>query len=217
MEYTVGQMGGKLKRISTGKQGLPSHWINMGGAPWMKVFVDRESEEFASVERKLRASNPSIQMIIKVERIQNPPLYEQYQLKKKDVARHMITKHPVERELFHGTSEEDANSICAHGFDRGFAGKHATLYGKGSYFSTDSSFAAQYARPSGHLYHMFLANVITGDYCKGNPSLMAPPAKVASGNANKVYDSVVNDMSSPSIFVVFKDSSVYPTYLIVFK
>jgi len=59
-----------------------------------------------------------------VERIQNPSLYQQYMIKKKDVEQQLTSPQPVERELFHGTSEEDAKKICAHGFDRGFAGKN---------------------------------------------------------------------------------------------
>ena len=31
---------------------------------------------------------------------------------------------PFERELFHGTSRDDATKICSFGFDRGFAGKN---------------------------------------------------------------------------------------------
>jgi len=59
-----------------------------------------------------------------VERIQNPTLYEQYKIKKKEVQRHMTSNKPVERELFHGTSGVDAQKICVQGFDRGFAGKN---------------------------------------------------------------------------------------------
>ena len=61
---------------------------------------------------------------MKIERIQNPVLYNQYQIKKKDIEEHMTTNDPVEKELFHGTSSDDAKNICAHGFDRGFAGKN---------------------------------------------------------------------------------------------
>lgn len=40
------------------------------------------------------------------------------------VTKHLMTKNPVERKLFHGTSEEDVHKICSFGFDRGFAGKN---------------------------------------------------------------------------------------------
>ena len=48
-------------------------------------------------------------------------------MKKKDVEMHMKTKEPVERELFHGTASDIADSICVGGFDRGFAGKNGEL------------------------------------------------------------------------------------------
>lgn len=62
---------------------------------------------------------------------------------------------------------------------------------------------------------MFLADVITGDYCQGHSSYVAPPVK-PGGMKNDLYDSVVDNMASPRIFVIFKDASAYPTYLITY-
>jgi len=63
---------------------------------------------------------------------------------------------------------------------------------------------------------MFLAKVLTGDYCQGYSGLKAPPVKPQAGDGNRLYDSVVDRMVKPTLFVVFKDSSVYPTYLITY-
>lgn len=63
---------------------------------------------------------------------------------------------------------------------------------------------------------MFLADVITGDYILGSSTLVAPPAKTG-GMKNDLYDSMVNKMANPEIFVIFKDASAYPTYLITYK
>ena len=63
---------------------------------------------------------------------------------------------------------------------------------------------------------MFLARVITGDYSKGHHSLRATPDMTHSGDAARKYDSVVDDEANPSMFIVFKDSSAYPSYLISF-
>ena len=48
-------------------------------------------------------------------------------LMKDTVTKRLLSSNPVERELFHGTSEEDAIKICQHGFDRGFAGKNGEI------------------------------------------------------------------------------------------
>ena len=52
---------------------------------------------------------------------------------------------------------------------------------------------------------MFLAEVITGEYCEGNSAL----------EYTDIYDSVVDNVSNANIFVVFKNRrSVYPFYLL---
>ena len=41
--------------------------------------------------------------------------------------------------LFHGTDEDTVKKIVQQGFNRSFAGKNATAYGKGVYFARDAS------------------------------------------------------------------------------
>lgn len=59
---------------------------------------------------------------------------------------------------------------------------------------------------------MFLARVLVGEFIRGNASFVRPPAKEGLGNV--FYDSCVNSMSDPSIFVVFEKHQVYPEYVI---
>ena len=61
---------------------------------------------------------------------------------------------------------------------------------------------------------MFLNRVLTGQYTVGNPSYITPPPK--SPRSHDLYDSVVDDINNPSIFVIFADAQVYPDYLITF-
>ena len=96
------------------------------------------------------------------------------------------------------------------------------------YFARDASYSADYAVSSGGIRttlssggfgpadrHMYLACVLTGEYTKGNGSMLVPPAK-SSNNPNVLYDSVVDNVANPSIFVVFYDAQAYPEYLITF-
>ena len=92
----------------------------------------------------------------------------------------------------------------------------AALYGKGCYFAVRSSHSVKYVDPQSPCKYMILARVVTGDFCKGCSNMKAPPEKLSSKDDGQRYDSVVNNESAPTIFVVFKDSGVYPSYLITF-
>lgn len=92
----------------------------------------------------------------------------------------------------------------------------ATVYGKGVYFALTSKFSLDYTERNGKKC-MFLAKVLTGDFCIGNKSLIEPPSKPGTSSAYRLYDSVVNNVDQPSIFVVFNDDSAYPLYLITFE
>lgn len=61
--------------------------------------------------------------IHKIERIQNPHLYEQYQVYK----RKLDKENPGgnnEQELFHGTAEKNIQAINKDNFNRSFCGQH---------------------------------------------------------------------------------------------
>ena len=80
----------------------------------------------------------------------------------------------------------------------------------------NSSYSAQssYSRPDGRgRRYMFMCRVLTGDYTTGSEGLTVAPSKGGSA----LYDSVVDNVRSPSMFVIFKDNQAYPEYLISFK
>ena len=89
-------------------------------------------------------------------------------------------------------------------------------YGKGVYFARDSSYSAHptYSRPdSSGFQHMFLCRVVVGEYCQGARDALTP--SVRSGNM--LYDSTVDNVSSPSMYITYHDSQAYPEYLVKFK
>jgi len=93
----------------------------------------------------------------------------------------------------------------------------ATLYGKGVYFACDASFSAsdQYSpRDENNYKHVFLNRVLTGQYTAGCPYYITPPPK--SPNSHDLFDSVVDNIRNPTIFVIFADAQAYPDYLITF-
>ena len=58
---------------------------------------------------------------------------------------------------------------------------------------------------------MYMAKVLVGEYTQGIRGMVTPPKK---GRGTDLYDSVVNDETNPTIFVVFPDDHAYPEYLI---
>ena len=63
--------------------------------------------------------------------------------------------------------------------------------------------------------YMYLARVLVGRYCHGDPKLVVPPARDPL-RPEILFDSVVDDTTNPRIFVAFSDSQCYPEYLIKF-
>ncbi|XP_015342083.1 protein mono-ADP-ribosyltransferase PARP10 isoform X2 [Marmota marmota marmota] len=153
--------------------------------------------------------------IIRVERVSHPLLQQQYQLHLERLEERCVQR-PVERVLYHGTSASAVPDICAFGFNRSFCGRNGTLYGQGVYFATRASLSVQdrYSPPNadGHKA-VFVARVLTGDYAQGRRDLRAPPLR-PSGHVLLRYDSAVDCLHQPSIFVIFHDTQALPTHLI---
>lgn len=89
-------------------------------------------------------------------------------------------------------------------------------YGNGVYFATNAAYSMGYTAPDNNkLRHMYLARVVVGFYVEGRKGLLVPPP-LRPEVPEVLFDSVVDCMSNPRIFVVFKDSQCYPEYLITF-
>uniref|UniRef100_A0A2K5F2J3 Poly [ADP-ribose] polymerase n=1 Tax=Aotus nancymaae TaxID=37293 RepID=A0A2K5F2J3_AOTNA len=174
--------------------------------------------EFREVVRAfydtLDAARSSI-YIVRVERVSHPLLQQQYELHRERL-RQRCERGPVEQVLYHGTTAPAVPDICAHGFNRSFCGRNATVYGKGVYFATRASMSVQdrFSPPNadGHKA-VFVARVLTGDYGQGHRGLLAPPLR-GPGHVLLRYDSAVDCVRQPSIFVIFHDTQALPTYLI---
>ncbi|XP_005942641.1 protein mono-ADP-ribosyltransferase PARP10 [Haplochromis burtoni] len=180
--------------------------------------VDEESDEFQNVVKQfyetIQEYHSKIR-IIQVEKLMNKLLYNQYKLKKASVLQH-ATYPQIERTLYHGTSESSVKEICVHGFNRSFCGKNATVYGQGVYFAVNSALSVQdqYSPPNADGYKfIFVSKVLTGDYTKGCHSIKTAPLK-ETGDIPLRYDSVTDNITKPSMFVIFNDTQAFPEYLI---
>uniref|UniRef100_A0A1A8DAM2 Poly [ADP-ribose] polymerase n=1 Tax=Nothobranchius kadleci TaxID=1051664 RepID=A0A1A8DAM2_NOTKA len=180
--------------------------------------VNEESEEFQDVVKNFYGTIQEYHSkirIIQVEKLMNRLLYNQYKLKKASVLQQ--STHPVaERTLYHGTNDTSVKEICVHGFNRSFCGKNATVYGQGVYFAVNSALSVQdqYSPPNVDGYKfIFVSKVLTGDFTKGCHSMKTAPLK-ETGDIPLRYDSVTDDITKPTMFVIFNDTQAFPEYLI---
>ena len=93
----------------------------------------------------------------------------------------------------------------------------AVVYGNGVYFARDAYYSSQpkYSPPDMNGYkYIYLARVLSGEFTVGNSSMIVPPYKDPTHHIH--FDSVVDNVQNPTIFVMFQDALVYPEYLIVF-
>lgn len=59
---------------------------------------------------------------------------------------------------------------------------------------------------------MFVCRVLAGEHTQGKSGLLRPPPK--DGEDTCLYDSCVDNVCNPSIFVIFEKHQVYPEYLL---
>uniref|UniRef100_A0A673X7X1 Poly [ADP-ribose] polymerase n=1 Tax=Salmo trutta TaxID=8032 RepID=A0A673X7X1_SALTR len=194
---------------------LPAHWDDMKGSLLMLVPLTPASKEYKDVEKEFQKT--LLNNTILIERVQNDSLWKSYQIRKNLLEEK--NKHTNnEKLLFHGTSSKSITQINNHGFNRSYAGTHGAAIGNGTYFAVDSSYSAggySKAVAQGNK-RMYLARVLVGDFTQGQAGLIVPPAK-ASGKDADLYDSVTDNTSKPTMFVIFNDVQAYPEFLITFQ
>ena len=93
-------------------------------------------------------------------------------------------------------------------------------YGRGSYFSSRASLAAKYSEREGwgklKQFTMLVCRVIVGDYCVGTKTMDITTVPFKPRKKLQ-YESCVNKLQSPTIFVVHKDYHAVPTHIITYE
>ena len=209
---------------------VPHEW-DAPDAASLKVPRAVELADGPEKAKVVRIFNASLggkpKRVVRVERVQNWTQWHSYFLKLDQAVgreereaeatdRAPLTRSDIEREdLFHGTSETVAGKIVDGFFDRNYAGSTVGhLYGHGSYFATTSKYSVEYSWPDAYGHQrMFLCRVIVGRYCKGKKDMKNP---ILDGDPTR-YDTTVDDVSNPKIFVTYHDSDAYPTHLVTFE
>ena len=110
------------------------------------VPLPKSSTEYKDVMCKVQATARGVN-ILKIERIQNPHLYQCYMVRKQKMDKDLFGNS--EQQLFHGTDSKNVGHINTQGFNRSLCGDHGkwvtvSLYkARGSY---DSAKFAIYLR-----------------------------------------------------------------------
>lgn len=65
-----------------------------------------------------------------------------------------------------------------------------------------------------HIHTMFVARVLVGECTLGKAGYRKPPPIDPSAPYGRCYDACVNDMTNPTIFVIFNSAQCYPEYII---
>ncbi|KAM9629685.1 protein mono-ADP-ribosyltransferase PARP14-like isoform 2-T2 [Morphnus guianensis] len=195
---------------------LPATWDDMQNQRLKIVELKPGSREYGDVQERFLNTCQSLK-IVKIERVQNPFFWKAYQIKKREMDNKNGNRNN-ERLLFHGTSKESLTLINTCGFNRSYAGMHAANFGNGTYFAVNASYSASdtYSKPDadGKKY-MYLARVLVGEYSQGTKGSITPAVKNAS-NSIDLFDSSTDNVSQPSMFIIFNDIQAYPEYLITF-
>lgn len=201
---------------------FPETWLPMTMTQdFLQVPVSREDRSYRTVYSLFHKTVSETKFrIIKILRVQNPFLWEKYKRKKEYMSRRMSERDRQlsERHLFHGTSADVVEGICKHNFDPRVCGKHATMFGQGSYFARKAVYSHNFSKRSPKGVHcMFLAKVLTGRYTVGNPSMRRPPPINPRDPSSDLYDSCVDNWMDPQIFVIFNDDQSYPYFIIHYE
>ncbi|XP_035257392.1 protein mono-ADP-ribosyltransferase PARP12 isoform X1 [Anguilla anguilla] len=197
---------------ASNSKALPDCW-DKSMAPeigYRRVPLQSSASEYQEISALFRTTMRGFS-VRQIERIQNKSLWEVFQWQRDLMRKNNGGRNVSEKQLFHGTDSKHIDAICKQNFDWRICGTHGTAYGKGSYFARDAKYSNSYTGSSG-MKTMFVCRVLVGCYTRGNSSYLRPPSK--DGGDSVFYDSCVDDIHNPSIFVVFEKHQVYPEYLI---
>jgi hypothetical protein len=179
--------------------------------------VGRDTKEFNNVTTRLRRTMPTAQ-ITRLQRVQNKSLWTSFQAIRQSLETKLGRSNISER-LFHGSGSTPPQTlldsdIC---FDRNFSNQG--MWGRGLYFAVNASYSNDYAHTAGNERQFFLADVLVGEWMDKphdtNCTRLVRIVDKHPGTGND-YDSYRGNTNGSNIFILYRDSRAYPTYLITY-
>ncbi|XP_048455185.1 protein mono-ADP-ribosyltransferase PARP9 [Rhincodon typus] len=202
----------KIERVIQGKDDylkkLPSNWGPPNGSVFQKVPMHITSLEF----QKLTSDLADVGLtVLKIDRIENPVLWNCHLLKKEQDAAASRIESQVSV-LYKWIPAEFCRFVCRIGFHEIYSPENKRKYGDGIYFSSDVKQLMKEVTKVGKIIHIFEAEVFIGNCCKTCPSYIS--------SAHRDFDCYEfsensKDNASPSkTYVIFNSVQAYPKYLI---
>eukprot|EP01084_Bolivina_argentea_P185481 319854_1 len=119
----------------------------------------------------------------------------------------------MEQFLWHGIKgincNDILNKILKNGFDRSY--NKVGKYGKGSYFAVESQYSVKHnycGKDINNVYFILFCRVFIGHFTKGKQDMKTIPIKPNG----EEYDSLVDNVKNPKIFVSWRDWYAIPYY-----
>lgn len=165
--------------------------------------------EFDMVARMIQVSYTT-HAVVKVSKIINPMQYFRYTHWCDTLRLKFPTMDLNERYAFHGTHEKAIDSIVREGFKYRFNSRH--MYGRGSYFALNANYCMDplFAAPNANGERfVIVTRICVGNTVQGTQDLL--PSTTDS------YQTAVDNVHSPSMYVTFHDDQTFPEFLVMLK
>ena len=144
--------------------------------------------------------------VLYIDEVKNDVLYNRYLARKEAMIAQRGIDNVKELCLFHGTKHCNINGIATDGFKAEF--NKTSAFGVGTYFSTSARYSKNYMDADrDDVSYMFVCDVLVG--------------KTVQGVAQKrldmnLYDTGVDNVVKPGMYICPKDDTSYPRYLVAF-
>lgn len=123
--------------------------------------------------------------------------------------------------VWHGSAASGVyDSIVGNGFQPQLSGSTTgEIYGHGTYFARDAKYSHDYAyRPGGSSdprRKLLLCSIRPGESCRGVQGMKLAPLKPGRTDGER-FDSFVNDVANPSIYVIQHQHQMRPLYEVTY-